>query len=94
MTFARLLVVCDEEGEKFSAASPGWEKKKKNHLCCVVCVCVLRSCSPGFITKPWLRLLSPPGTSLFPSRGAPQKAVSFGKLQRARDETLRNLKGI
>lgn len=93
MASAGLLVVCAEEREEVRFRCAAGEK----HLCSVVCPQELH---PRFHNKALgssvgsgcSHLLAPhsfhSGSS---GAAAPPKAVNFGKLERARDETFRNL---
>lgn len=102
MAFVGLLVVCDEEGEKFTSESSVLHLQAgEKHLCSVLRPQELH---PRFHNKAlgskalaqaaltsWHFTLSISGSS---GAAAPLKAVNFGKLERARDETFRNLSCI
>lgn len=100
MAFVGLLVVCDEEGEKFTSdGSVLHLQAGEKHLCSVVCPQELH---PGFHNKALgssvgsgcSHLLAPLSISGSSGAAAPRKAVNFGELERARDEAFRNLSCI
>lgn len=98
----------DEEGEKLAFYSSVLRLQAAGkHPCAVFFLwCVLRSCSPGFITKPlaaasaqaaltsWHLTLSISGRELRCCSSVDSSGLNFGKPGRARDETFRNLSCI